>query len=278
MGVAAPSGYLEAMLATNANPNRLSSLCNDDAYWADQKLDGHRCLMHVQDGRVIPVSRSGLELPVHPPILKEFAAFKASNERWVFDGEYIDHKFYIFDLVEAGRHVSPRVVYEDRRDVLEHFYGAWSPGDTVHLIPNWRTPQEKLDLSQRVKAQGGEGMMFKRRDAAYTPGMRSEALLKIKYRHDVDCIVIDTGLNGKSNMSLGLLDANNTLVEVAECTALAGDGPRIKPGMVVKVIYLYATKDNRLYQPTKPTIRTDKKLKDCTLDQLQYADKSVILN
>lgn len=265
------------MLAQNANPNRLSSLCNDDAYWADQKLDGHRCLMHVQDGKVIPVSRSGLELPVHPPILKEFAAFKASNERWVFDGEYIDHRFYIFDLVEAGRHVSPRVVYEDRRDVLEHFYGAWDPSEVVRLIPTKRTPEDKAALAAQIEAQGGEGLMFKLRNAPYSPGMRSDALLKIKFRHDVDCIVIDTNLNGKSNMKLGLLDENNTLVEVGECTALAGDGPKIKPGMVVSVIYLYATADNRLYQPTKPKIRTDKKLRECTLDQLRYSDKSVIM-
>src|SRR4030042_1914022 len=107
------------MLAENANPKRLANLCNDDDYWADQKLDGHRCLMHVQDGRVIPVSRSGLELPVNAAVLKEFEAFKASNERWVFDGAYIGQMFYIFDLVEAGRHVSPNVVYEDPRAVLE---------------------------------------------------------------------------------------------------------------------------------------------------------------
>lgn len=265
------------MLAENANPKRLSSLCSDDDYWADQKLDGHRCLMHVQDGKVIPVSRSGLELPVHPPILKEFAAFKASDERWVFDGEYINRQFYIFDLVEAGRHVNPRVVYEDRRDVLEHFFKAWAPAEFVQLIPTWRTTAAKTDLADRVKAQSGEGLMFKRRDGAYLPGRRSSSLLKIKFRNDVDCIVIDTNLNGKSNMKLGLLDANNNLVEVAECTALAGDGPKVQPGMVVTVIYLYATDDNRLYQPTKPMIRTDKKLKDCTLDQLRYTDKSVIL-
>jgi ATP-dependent DNA ligase len=147
----------------------------------------------------------------------------------------------------------------------------------VHLIPTKKSPGEKSALANIIEANGGEGLMFKRRDGAYTPGRRSSSLLKIKFRHDVDCIVIDTNLNGKSNMSLGLLDANNNLVEVAECTALAGDGPKIKPGMVVTVIYLYATKDNRLYQPTKPMIRTDKKLKECTLDQLSYADKTVIL-
>jgi bifunctional non-homologous end joining protein LigD len=269
--------YLEAMLAENANPKRLDALCNDDNYWADQKLDGHRCLMHVQDGRVIPVSRSGLELPVNAAVLKEFEAFKASNERWVFDGEYIDQMFYIFDLVEAGRHVSPNVVYEDRRDVLEHFYKAWDPSGWVHLIPTKRTTADKAALAAQVEAQGGEGLMFKRRDAGYTPGRRNPALLKIKFRHDVDCIVINTNLNGKANMSLGLLDANNDVVEVGECTALAGDGPRIKPGDVVTVIYLYATKDNRLYQPTKPLIRTDKRMRECTMDQLRYADKTVIL-
>lgn len=270
--------FLDAMLAENANPKRLKALCEDDDYWADQKLDGHRCLMHVDAGKVTPVSRSGLELPVDARIIREFEAFKASDERWVFDGEYIDHQFYVFDLVEAGKHVSPRVVYEDRRDFLEHFYGAWDPQGGVYLIPTKKSTADKTALAARIESQGGEGLMFKRRDAAYTPGGRSSAMLKIKFRHDVDCIVIDTNLRGKANMSLGLLDVNNTLVEVGECTALAGDGPRVKPGMVVTVIYLYATKDNRLYQPTKPIIRTDKKLKECTMDQLSYADKSVILS
>jgi hypothetical protein len=42
------------------------------------------------------------------------------------------------------------------------------------------------------------------------------------------------------------------------------------------VRYLYASDEGLLYQPTMLRIRTDKSPGECTVDQLQYTDRSII--
>jgi len=130
-------------------------------------------------------------------------------------------------------------------------------------------------LALDMRRDNYEGLIFRQLDAPYREG-RSKDLIKIKFRHTVDCVVTDLRRDKKANMALGLFD-DSQLVEVAECTALAGDKNRIRIGDVVEVTYLYASADNRLVQPTKPVIRTDKFARECTLDQLVYPNKSVRL-
>ena len=271
-----------AMLANTTSLDTLDTLIESDMYWADQKLDGHRGLLHVDDGRVRMVGRSGLDLPVIPTVYNPFKPMLDTG-RWVFDGEYLDKTYYIFDVVEAGGgFITPKTPYEDRRTFLEDFCGRWNPGrfGPVTLVPTFRTSKGKARLVETVRTLGGEGMMFKRRTAPYSVG-RSPNILKAKFRNDVDCVVTKRGTDGKDNMTLCLWDSTDSqtrrLVEVGECTGLAGDGPRVKVGDVVTVIYQNASKNNRLVMPTKPKIRTDKAPDECVMDQLVYFNKTVIL-
>src|SRR5262249_52496604 len=45
-------------------------------------------------------------------------------------------------------------------------------------------------LFEAVKQMGLEGIMAKQRKSAYAPGKRSEAWLKIKARHTLECVII----------------------------------------------------------------------------------------
>lgn len=265
---------IEAALATAADPSTFDQYVQSDRHFADQKVDGHRGLLHIDDGRIAMISRQGLDLPVKPYIYEPFKPLLTMG-RWVFDGEYLNGQYYLFDIVEGGGFITPATPYEERRLFLGEFYGRWNP-QHVHLIPVYRTTEGKARLVEQISSQGGEGVMFKVRTAPYRSG-RTDSIVKAKFRNDVDCVVTRLGMDGKANMQLSLYTDDGVLVEVGHCTALAGDGPRVKVGDVVTVIYQNASKGHRLIMPTKPKIRTDKTSVECTLDQLVYTNKEVFL-
>jgi hypothetical protein len=129
----------------------------------------------------------------------------------------------------------------------------------------------------RLLENGAEGVMFNRLQASYEFGRRSFSLLKVKFIKDVDCVVTALNLDSKANMQLAVYDGDELRI-IGECTALAGDGARVKPGDVVTVQYLYALDPSapRLYQPTRPRIRTDKSPRECVLDQIRFTNRGVI--
>lgn len=270
----------KAIAGSPAFLKKLSELCDSPRYFSETKVDGHRLVIHVGQGEFDGVSRKGLDLlGVTDEIRAEFNAFRDGGVRWVFDGELLNRTFYLFDLIEAGAHVDPSKPFEFRRAVLETFYEKWSPGPAVKLLTCAKTSESKRFMAAEVEAQCGEGLMFKDVNAPYLigrkAGIRSKAFLKLKYRHDIDCVVMDLGRgrnsdgNVKQNMVLGLFKPGSTRpTEVGECGALTGDGPRVQVGDVVTVILLYSTDDNRLYQPTMPKIRLDKAAEECGWDQL----------
>lgn len=265
------------MLAEPEPATSLERLITDEGWYAQQKLDGHRCLMHIDQGEIMPVARSGTSLYVKPYILDDFTDFLRTEKRWVFDGEYVDGHYYVFDVLEAGGQpghwdsgpISTRTPLSQRLAALERFWPQAGMHVKPHtsLIGTARTEQEKRDLAQRVDSINGEGLVFKMSNSVYSRGKRSRAFLKVKFRNDIDCVVSKTGTDGKANMTLSLWDGEQ-FVDVGECTALNGDGPSVKVGDVVTVICHGASQGNRVVQPTYPKIRTDKTPYECTVNQL----------
>lgn len=278
---------LKPVLAELMPEGRLDHYLTNDLWVADQKLDGQRILIQVIDGRVVALQRNGIVTSKFVPeaVYKPFRGLKTGE--WYFDGELLDGVLWLFDMPLAGTHVSPSDPLDYRIQMLDGFYDGYLAGNPgVRLLPHAYSAADKAALHARTLAEGGEGVMFKHLDKPYDQpnnpnakqGIRSRWILKAKNRQTVDCVVTRIRLNGKDNMELAVYDGA-TLKVIGECTALAGDGPRVQPGDVVEVLYLYANDRSapRLYQPTKPMIRTDKTAPECTIDQLVYANKSVLL-
>lgn len=259
------------MLATATKVDELQRLTNDDTFLAEQKIDGWRLLLHIEAGRIAPVGRSGSLIDVHPGVLNAFKPFLESDARWCFDGEYLNNCYYVFDLIEAGRLIQPQMHLGQRREALDHFWTQWDPtSSAVELLPSARGVIEKAALVERVQNIGGEGVMFKRLTSVYTEGRRNASLLKVKFRHDIDCVVTEMGIEGKQNMGLSLWHTDSgQFVNVGECTALAGDGPNVKLGDVVTIVCHGASSGNRIVQPTFPKLRHDKHPQECLWEQLE---------
>lgn len=260
----------------------LVRLLEDEHWGTQQKLDGSRLCVSVQDGQVEARGRYG-----QPTVLHGFVSGALGkifpNGHFVFDGELMrvgpkNSRYVVFDMPVAGDLITPETPYAQRYDALTELAKicSWEEWDAISLLPTATTHLEKVRMVRRLTQANAEGVIVRRLDAPYQEGRRSPDVLKFKYIKTVDCRVKDANVGGKKNFLLELVDEDGKWHEVGKVSALEGDGPGIRVGCVVQVRYLYTTSDNRLYQPTYPVLRTDKKPDECTLSQLVYTDKSVL--
>jgi DNA ligase D-like protein (predicted ligase) len=169
------------------------------------KFDGYRALAMKSGGKVQLRSRNDNDFNVrYPGIVKALAPMP---DETIIDGEVValdkDGKpsfntlqnygsagvplhFYIFDLlVLEGREVMGEPLVK-RRELLEE-----------HILPKLAEPiryspvlEAKLeDLMRSVKAQGLEGLVAKRRNSKYEPGLRSGAWQKMRVNQGQEFVI-----------------------------------------------------------------------------------------
>lgn len=267
---------VKPMLAKSIDPQQIVTLANDGGIYFQQKLDGQRLMVHSVDRRVTLLNRSG-----EPSQIELSAQTRSDIDRlpageWALDCELVDDTLWVFDLAVAADLVELKTHFSVRHYVLEKLFGVWKPTSSIRILPVAIGYHSKVRLTQALLREGGEGIIARDSHGSYRPGKRSPEMLKVKFWRDIDCVVTDLQRNGKANIGLAVYD-NNTLVDVGEVTALAGDGMNVSVGDVVCVKYLYAVDPDRprLYQPTLPRLRDDKPAEQCTIDQLDNAYRNL---
>ena len=274
--VPVPEALLVPMRLVDAPMSQLVELCNDSGCDMAQKVDGVRAMVVVDDGVARGVNRRGEPAGLPGPVVAACRALPAG--RFVIDGELLGDTVWAFDLVACpGGLVGPGDPYRQRRAVLETLVPAvFGPAGPVRLLAVLGDAPAKLDAARRLLSVAAEGVVFRRLDAPYRPGVSSEGVLRVKFRHTVDCVVMARGVGGKDNLLVGCYDDGGRLVPVAEVTACAGDGSRVKVNDVVEVTYLHATAAGRLRHPTLPRLRTDKAPAECVIAQLVVGTRDVV--
>ena len=194
-------GFIEPMLLL-----RTDKLPDDPARWSYQlKLDGYRAIAFKTGGKVHLRSRNDNDFNArYSKVVRGLA--KLPNET-VIDGELIaladDGRpsfnalqnygaastpilYFVFDvLVLEGRDLTGET-FDRRREILER-----------KIVPTLAEPVRyagALDASLRelihsVKAQGLEGLVAKRRDSRYEPGLRSGAWMKMRINQGQEFII-----------------------------------------------------------------------------------------
>lgn len=251
------------MLATPATPR--TDVFNDDNWVTELKMDGRRVIIDIAAGdppTIKPYGRDGNPTYLPKPVLEQLSCCLMAC---TIDGELIGETLVVFDIIQIAD--LPEMDYDHRRKFLDGLFDRWSPElrPNILLVAAAGTTDDKLAMAERVRRLGGEGIVAKRRDSLYQEGKRSRDWVKLKRQHTVDCVVISLGVE-KQNMIVGVFDGPS-LTEF-EVGRTVGDGPIAQPGDVIEVQCLYATDDNRLYQPVVKKIRTDKRPDECTIDQL----------
>lgn len=256
--------------------------------WAmEQKLDGHRVLVVVEDGVVKAYNRNGEPrnvpqlvrdaLAESPPFsVPTIAGFKVpagSSWRYVLDGELVEGTYWIFDLLEMPGHDLRGLTWLQRRQALGKV-ARFRDREGFDFTTWVREEAQKRELFEACLDK--EGVMFKDVNSTYRPG-RWGSWRKFKHIKTCEVVVAELNRKGKAeSMSVGLYDESGTLREVAGCRILPQFTGQIKMGDVVEVKYLYATENHKITQPVLLRLRPDRRAEECTMDQLIYTDKSVV--
>ncbi len=275
---AVPGGVVRIPMKFKSAPiDDLDKYITDDDYVIQQKIDGIRaqivfnsgergCWVRSNSGERLKSSTSA------PVVVKIENAFKDENNLvgCSIDGEIINGVFWAFDII-----IDTAVEYplKTRSGILSDWiYNR--PSDFILELPTATTTRQKQALVDKVIANNGEGFIVKHKDYRYTWGGRVDHSLKIKLVETVDCIVTSVGNKGKDSVDLGVYDGNNISLIGKSSTIGKGD---FECGDVIEVQYLYAGAGGKLVQPTILKKRLDKKAEDCTIDQLKYVNKEVVV-
>lgn len=266
----------EPMLARSLNPNQVGQYINDPTWYAQQKLDGLRILITVQDGQVSAVGRSGRTVELDPDVHSLFAHLEGL---WRLDGEWVDDGvFYAFDMPNAHTDlIVPTDPYWKRAAALSGFFqkAPFTNNPDFKIVEVAKTAEAKQTLLDWCKTNHAEGVMFKQEDGQYISGIRSNDMLKHKFTETVDVVILEVGREGKESCSVGAFH-NGLLTDIGSVKMTYNQGlGKAVPGDVIEVRYLYATSDLRLYQPVFLKFRPDRDWHSCTTDQLKYTNKSV---
>lgn len=183
-----------------------------DNYLYEIKWDGIRVLVYINEGKVKIVSRSGRDITTKFP---EFSSTKFTRvQHAVFDAELVCldsegrpifadiisrmHRvgniesaikskpvyMYVFDCLYLDGLKTISLSYERRRSLLKPLI-KW--GDLVRESKIFENGHE---IYQAAKAMNLEGIMAKKKKGVYSPGDRSTAWMKIKFRQTIECTII----------------------------------------------------------------------------------------
>lgn len=271
-----------AQLLNPVEGHEVERLLSDERVVAQQKLDGNRVLCHLVDGEVLPTNRAGQKTSVSAHVLEGLAHLPSGT---VVDGEVVRHDegevYWLFDVLEfAGEDVTG-ASYEER---FTRLTDELEPGlvEPVRVLETAQTSAQKRALYERLQQRGAEGIVFKRKDAQYTPGRPASGgtQLKCKFVSAADVVLVENAGNAyrmqvyenRRARDVGKVFSGTTNELRAQLDAALARGQR----PVAEVRYLYATDDFNLFQPVFVRVRDDKAEHDCDFAQLKGTNRAVV--
>jgi len=223
----------------------------DDPGWIFEiKLDGYRALALVDRGSVRLISRAGNELSAaYPAIVDDLVAM---NLTVVFDGEIavLDESgvprfdllqnyrtahrghlvYYVFDLLFLnGRDLRNRSLVQ-RKEALRRIVNGSEIVRYVEHVDG--TGKEFFDLA---RDRGLEGIVAKKKSAAYFSGKRVDHWLKIKCRRVEEVIICGFTESRVNQNTLGALLAGVPEGAALKYAGLVGTGLNRTPGLITKL-------------------------------------------
>jgi len=234
---------LRPMLLTVATEDDLEYFITNNKWAAQEKMNGKRIMVRAKGGKVLAANRSGQECPVPQAVIDALTGVEGE-----YDGELVRGRLHLFDAMRNGT--------GDLRGkgmALRHEYAdavAFSAPTVISIVPLVTGTAAKRALVEKLKADRKEGVVFKKVDAPYEPGRRTNLkkaiAVKVKFYAEASLKVIRW--NNKQSIQLGARDGRTT-VFVGNMTVPEKYNGTIHEGDIVRVRYLYATEANKLYQP-----------------------------
>jgi bifunctional non-homologous end joining protein LigD len=259
------TGVLPQLL-NSIDESEIDGLIAADRFWAQEKFDGKRVLIRKDQNQITGINRKGLAIDLPEAIVKAVQGLDARH--CLLDGEAIGDTFIAFDLLEEAQLDLKIRPYETRHVHLVDLMET-AASDSIRYAETATTKPAKEALLAKLRDQKKEGIVFKDRQAPYTPGRpaRGGPQLKFKFCATASCIV--AGANGsKRSVKLELLDGSRR-VGIGNVTIPANHSVPGK-GAIVEVRYLYAYPGGSLFQPVYLGKRDDVDVRACTVSQLKF--------
>ncbi len=192
--------FIQPMLATTVDKPFSSK-----DWLFELKLDGYRAIAELKKGKLLLYSRNGLSLARKYPTV--VAALKKIKMDVILDGEIVllneDGKadfqqlqnynplsnsmlmYYVFDILFYQHKDLKQVPLIERKRILKQVLKKSGPVRFCSHIE-----ENGLDFFKAVKAEDIEGIMAKKKDSHYTPGIRTREWLKIKNHKSQEAIIV----------------------------------------------------------------------------------------
>jgi bifunctional non-homologous end joining protein LigD len=238
----------------------------NDRWWMQEKLDGRRILIRKDGTHITAINRTGLTVGLAQSIADAVGFLE--SRACLLDGEAVGDLYHAFDLLELdGMDLRPSP-YAVRHENLLNLVDA-VPSNQFLYVPAAVGTARKRAMLDRLRRENKEGVVFKDRQAPYTPGRPASGgtQRKLKFYSTASCIV--AAVNGnKRSVSLDLFDGGQR-VGVGSVT-IPPNQPIPAAGAIAEVKYLYAYPGGCLYQPVLLGVRDDIAAEFCTLNQLKF--------
>lgn len=243
-------------------------LLRNSRHVLQEKMDGRRMMIRKRGREVIGINRRGLVVELPQPIMDAALLIPVD---FLIDGEAVGDVLHAFDLLEvAGQDVR-------HRSYLDRFVGLLrvaEQGSAIQPVSTAVDPDEKQAAFNRLLSGGAEGVVFKDRDALFSPGRPASGGAQLKFKFVNTASFIVGAVNKRRSVSLLLL-AGAERVSAGNVT-IPPDHQIPKPGEVAEVRYLYAFRESgSIYQPVYLGTRDDVEESECRVEQLKFKNESV---
>ena len=247
--------------------DQLESLMMGNQWVMQEKMDGVRLMIRRKNNtEFIGYSRTGREVAVPLNIVEALSLPDMPD--FFIDGELVGDVYYAFDLIEI--HIPlQNENYNLRKSTLNSILNR-KPSSSVVCVKDFVRLEDKAKEFERIKHNGGEGVVFKKIAATYQVSRPSSGGDYLKFKFYKTCSATVSTINDRRSVGLGLYNSSGDLIPIGNCTIPINHRiPEV--GFLVEVKYLYARlPSHALYQPSYLGERSDIRIDECVLSQLKY--------
>jgi len=256
---------IHCQLLNPIDDDQIEKFLNDPAYWAQEKMDGRRLLIHKQDDKITGINRLGLSVAFPASLISSISNCPLDV---ILDGECIGDHFYAFDALLIDDEEIGGCRYGERYLRLMNLLASFQHPH-IHLVKTHFTARQKREAFDQLKKANAEGIVFKHTDAPYIAGRPNTGGPQLKYKFCETASFIVGKVNAKRSVSLLLFDGDK--IKAAGNVTIPPNHEIPTTGQVVECRYLYAFQESgSIYQPVFLGTRDDIRADECITAQLKY--------
>ena len=242
----------------------LESLFKDPTYCMQEKFDGRRRGLIKEGDEVTGTNRKGESTAAAEAIAADMRLIDGDI---TLDTEDMGSYALVFDILRQvpGAGDLTKLPYIERLNKISNLFLTYK-FKSLKRVTTAINEKGKRDLFAKVKKANGEGVVFKRLDAAYVPGRPASGGTQLKFKFKATgSFIVSSATTGKRSVGLQLADGT----AIGKVTVPANQEIP-EDGDIVEVEYLYAHKGGSLFQPVLLCRRDDIEPSACTAKQLKY--------